>query len=91
MSFEHLRASLTVADLATANAAYGNAMRTVEAQHAVLSARDHNDPTRPTLTAHIRALETQAEAAFEKAVVSLIYDRAVEAASRSTSFDYLAR
>lgn len=90
MSFEHIRATLTVADLATANAAYGEAMRAVTAKHEVLAARDQNDPVRAGLISHIRALEAQAEAAFEKAVVELVYAKATEAASRSAAYDYLA-
>ncbi|MDP3255377.1 hypothetical protein [Bosea sp. (in: a-proteobacteria)] len=90
MSFEHIRASLTAAELADANAAYTEAMRLVAAKNETLSARDHNDPVRATLTAHIRALEVEAEAAFELAVLTLAYAKAA-AASRSNSYDYLAR
>lgn len=90
MSLEHIRASLTPTDLASANAAYAEAMRTVAAKNEALSKRDHNDPARAVLTSHIRAVEAQAEAAFEKAVAELIYAKATEAASRSAAFDYLA-
>lgn len=91
MSVEHIRASLTPADLATANAAYAEATRAVAAANEALSKCDQNDLARPKLTAHVRALEAQAEAAFEKAVAELVYAKAAESASRSATYDYLAR
>ncbi|WP_454656836.1 hypothetical protein [Bosea beijingensis] len=91
MSLEHIRASLTPADLATANAAYTEAMRAVATKNEALSGIGQDDPKRPAISSHIRALEAQAEAAFERSMAELVYAKAAEAASGAPAIDYLAR
>lgn len=91
MSLEHIRASLTPDDLAAANAAYAEAMRAVANKNEALSSIGQDDPKRPAMSSHIRAVEAQAEAAYEKAVAELIYAKAAAAASGNAAFDYLAR
>ena len=57
MSVEHIRASLTPADLAPAYAAYAEAKRAVPPANEALSKCGQDDPARPALVSRVRALE----------------------------------
>lgn len=85
MSTEHIRASLTVAELAPAAAAYQAAQADVFNARVKLADLPHESSRRAAQAALVRSLETLADAAHEEAVAKLVHRKAAEAVAGASA------